>query len=304
MEQVVNFGIIVILMLTVGNSTPLIEAHKTGYICPLNSTLHDLLVYPFVGLNETLQNLECLNEYFIYQQDKRSFFLMLYMEVTWEVLQAINSGIVFVDNVWMEYYMTSFADMYRQALYTWEFGDKENLPWAWTIYMDNLNDSLIIQSISMGINAHINSDLAFALAKVAPNATEQQHQDSERVNNVLSVVASQLVSMMTNLYSPAFDLLLNITELDPYLDPVVDFGISEFREIAWQRGQILSSDHCEYHCQKGLRELIQITSAAFGELIMDIPSELYDILSACEGANPLLTFCKFEPWTHCIVRPK
>jgi len=293
------------VLILIGISGSCVEAHIPNYICPLGATLYQLLEFPFVGLNQTLQNLECLNEYFIYHEDNRSFFLMLYMEVTFEILQSINSGTVFMDNVWMEYYMTSFADMYRQAMFTWEFGDRENLPWAWSIYMENLNDSLIIQSISMGINAHINSDLAFALSKVAPNATEQQHEDSTKVNDVLSTVASDLVSMITNLYSPAFDLLLNITELDPYLDPIVDFSIAEFREIAWERGQILANPHCHYHCQEGLRETIQITSAGLQELILEIiPSPLYDILSACEGSDPLRTFCKFDPWSHCLLPPQ
>jgi hypothetical protein len=69
---------------------------------------------------------------------------------------------------WMELYTMTFADIYRQHVYDWDFGDQSDVPEAWALSFEHATakDLLILQNIVLGINGHINKDLSNALYQV------------------------------------------------------------------------------------------------------------------------------------------
>lgn len=83
------------------------------------------------------------------------------------------------------HYDYEFANYYREALLNWELGNERKVPRAWRQAFSNAQGNeylcvwawgvvpfltsasiLIIQHLFLGANAHINNDLAQALAQV------------------------------------------------------------------------------------------------------------------------------------------
>lgn len=137
----------------------------------------------------------------------------------------------------------TFADIYRQHLYDWDFGDKSQVPESWVLAFEHAaaGDILIIQDIILGINGHINKDLSNAIYQVFKFNTKGslifrqvgistnetlKHADSTHINDVILVVYQQLKSSLINLYAP----VVNATWLTGAIDKVVAWTVEATRE--------------------------------------------------------------------------
>ena len=100
----------------------------------------------------------------------------------------------FEDNAWVERYMVTFANLYREALASYEARDLERVPKAWRLCFDAAvaGTGLVLQDMLLGVNAHVNHDLPLALSAISIEPDRaQRYRDHSSVNAVLGTVAER-----------------------------------------------------------------------------------------------------------------
>lgn len=185
------------------------------------------------------------------RHDRRSVFLTAYLVITREIKRRVETN-GFADNVWVGRYLVAFVNLYRQALADYEAGNLNAVPKAWKMsFQTSIGGSgLLMQDLLLGINAHINHDLALALDAVSidPNRP-QRYQDHSAVNAALAAATDQLKQQVMALYAPGLE------PLDQAASPLDDwmalFSVAKAREAAWQFAVALANAR-----DQGERQLI------------------------------------------------
>lgn len=111
------------------------------------------------------------------------YFAALYYGVTENVAAAVRQG-SFADGARMERFATVFASYYIDAM-----NGHGRRPRCWQACLDVADDNelLIVQQLLLGINAHINHDLPFAVIEVAGDGSiEDVRSDFEAINRILA----------------------------------------------------------------------------------------------------------------------
>lgn len=153
--------------------------------------------------------LRCLSEELTIQHDGRAPFASLYSDITDSARKAIADK-RFEDNEWLERYMTEFAELYRVAFvgYIDEHGDQ--IPASWRISFDAAKNehTLIVQAVSLGVNAHVDRDLSHALVAVGigddHETREMRKRDHFKVNDILRENVDAALKRLADTYAPGF----------------------------------------------------------------------------------------------------
>jgi hypothetical protein len=124
-------------------------------------------------------------------RDATGYFAAMYARVTRGIAAGIERG-QFVDGERMDRFATTFADHYVRALRS-----AERRPRCWTAPFDVAADQrlLIVQHLVLGINAHVNHDLALAVVSVADEDGDLRsiRPDFDAVNDTLAAVYDDLL---------------------------------------------------------------------------------------------------------------
>jgi hypothetical protein len=170
--------------------------------------------------------------------DRVGFFAALYRQVTVEVRAAIHSR-QFDDGARMDRFDTLFGNRYFDAYEAWR-RDRSG-PRCWRVTFGLLPDpsTIIVQHLILGVNAHINLDLAIAAADTCPGtAIHELRHDFLLINDILARVVLA-VQKALDADSPYLWLL---DQLDGRTDEtVLDFSIRQAREEAWHNAVILAN---------------------------------------------------------------
>ncbi len=130
--------------------------------------------------------------------DAAGFFPALYSQVTAEVAVGIEEG-RFEDGERMELLAVTFAGHYLRAR-RGHNGGGGTVPRCWRASWDVATDVdlVIVQHLLLGINAHVNHDLAQAVVEVAPahGGLARVRADFDTINDVL---AGSLVNIIGDL---------------------------------------------------------------------------------------------------------
>src|SRR5258707_424733 len=138
-----------------------------------------MTIPPFTSFDDVVAGLTGLIATFRAANDERGIFCTAYLRMTQTLQAAVannaNSGL-FQDPEWVSFYAVGFADLYRQALIE---SDQGQPPKAWTIAFSAAanHSALVFQDLLLGINAHINRDLPFALQTVGIEPLESRYAD-------------------------------------------------------------------------------------------------------------------------------
>lgn len=121
-------------------------------------------------IDEVLRSLDRVVEWSKTNDSRLGYFAALYRKVTRAVKQAIADG-VFIDGPRMERLDVIFANRYLIALELY-LHDRERTPRAWRLAFDTAERwwPIVLQHLLLGMNAHINMDLAIAAVETAPDA--------------------------------------------------------------------------------------------------------------------------------------
>jgi hypothetical protein len=241
------------------------------------------------------EGLRCVEEHLIAAADRRAIFASVYTLTTLRMAESIDAG-EYTNTDWMKSYQTEFANHYRKALNAFANGQRGQVPNAWLKAFDAAasGQTLIIQDALLGMNAHINYDLPFAIEKVklSPNTTSR-YLDHTRVNNVLNEVGDEIAGALGSLYGA------NYAAVDAAFGPADELflavGMATARQNAWNNAVLLTnSQFWNRWIVVGGIDLGAVTNANL-VLAVTLSPSLRATLRALEGSNPGSTFCQHFP---------
>ena len=177
--------------------------------------------------------------------DRRATFLACYQLMTNNMLSAIDAG-EFNDAEWVYSLLHHFAEYYFDALDAYE-QDRADTPHIWRQAHDAARQpgTLVIQNLLLGINAHINFDLIFAMvdmleddwAQLSPDERQGRYDDHCHVNDI---IRSSIDAVQDTVIEPDEPLMDVIDKLfGPADEWVVSRLITQWRDHVWGQVQIL-----------------------------------------------------------------
>ncbi|MFC4408185.1 DUF5995 family protein [Haloarchaeobius iranensis] len=197
-------------------------------------SLVELVETPFESVGDAEQRLGRLESRLRQRDDRRAVFLTIYVRMTGRVREGIEEG-RFADPEWMRRYLVTFADYYRRAFLAFERGDVTAVPDPWRVaFGAAVNDeTLIMQDAFLGVNAHINYDLALSLEAVGIDPDRHRKYDDHRaIDAILAGVVDAQQRALAGLYAPGVD---DVDELFGRLDESLTLrSMTEGREQAWR----------------------------------------------------------------------
>jgi len=189
------------------------------------------------NIDEVLAQLAVVIESSKVRRSRLGYFATLYRQVTLEVKRGIDEGL-FDDGPRMDRFDTAFGNRYFEALVAWESGRKP--PKCWRVAFDLLTneDTIILQHLLLGVNAHINLDLAVAAITASPGAQiGALSRDYNLINDILVSVLAKIQDALNDV-SPYMWLL---DELGGRSDEwALDFSIRTARAEAWNNALLLA----------------------------------------------------------------
>lgn len=169
--------------------------------------------------------------------DRIGYFAALYRQVTVEVREAIRAG-RFEDGPRMDRFDTLFGNRYFAAHDAWR--RERGGPRCWREAFGLLDDSdtIIVQHLVLGVNAHINLDLAIAAAQTSPGtAIHELRNDFLLINDILAEVVLAVQGRLGTL-SPHLWLLDQFGGRTD--ERILDFSIRRSRQEAWHNAVVLA----------------------------------------------------------------
>lgn len=234
---------------------------------------------PFRTLDDVVDGLAALEARFRQQNDRRAVFLTLYGIVSAEIRAQVERR-VFADNDWVRRYAVAFADLYRVALDRYDAGDLAAVPKAWRLAFDaaKTGSGLVVQDMLLGVNAHVNADLPYALTTVSIGPDRPaRYRDHSAVNAVLGSVTQRATDRLAGLYAPG---LTGMDDCAGEVDELISaFSLEIARESAWEAAVALANASTPFE-RALVTRLIAARAAAMARLLR-APSRHPGVVEAC-----------------------
>jgi Family of unknown function (DUF5995) len=174
--------------------------------------------------------------------DHDSIFALAYLRTTEEYRRTIEDPTFFEDTAFVNHEDVVFARLYFDAFDAWHSGRRDAVPAAWAVAFQGADDRATPASgnLSLGINAHVQRDLPFALAAIGlvkPDGSSRK-RDHDRVNEFLNRVTDDLYAEIARRFDPTID----DGDVPGTADNAALFQIiPTWREIAWRNAERLVS---------------------------------------------------------------
>jgi hypothetical protein len=143
------------------------------------------------GIGALVHRMEGLLEPLEARGDPARFFLATYLRTTRAVAEELERG-GFRDPAWVERWDVAFADLYLDAVEDAQAGRRPPEPWAVAFGAGDRDGLPPLRHVLLGMNAHINYDLAQSLLAVIPSRDfddpellADRHADHEHIDQVL-----------------------------------------------------------------------------------------------------------------------
>jgi len=172
--------------------------------------------------------------------DRRLIFLNCYKMMTQNVVAAIQAN-EFEDTPWVATLMDNFAGYYFQALEAFE-KEPDGSPDVWRIAFTAAQNprTHVLVNLVLGVNAHINYDLVFALSELlaseweqlSPTQRQMRYRDHCRINTIINNTINEVQDKVIDRYEPEFALMDKL--LGPLDEWMTGLLISEWREEVWK----------------------------------------------------------------------
>lgn len=262
------------------------------------STASDLPIGPaYKSLQDIIDGLSRLEEEFLVHRDRRGIFVTAYLQITFELQRRVVAGL-FRDPDWVGRYVIAFANLYRQALAAYEAGDRASVSEAWELSLDTsaAGMGLVIQDLMLGINAHINHDLPFALREVGIDPDRaSRYDDHTSVNRALREATGVVQDRIAALYASGLGILDHLLgDLD---EEFTSFSFEAAREHAWNMGVALVNARTDPE-RLLLEASVERQATVLGRMILAPTTPfpwLMDLLRAIEQIKPW--------WEYVVATP-
>lgn len=147
----------------------------------------------------------------------------------------------------MRRYTATFADYYRRAFLAFERGHLDAVPDPWIVAFATATEgtALVAQDAFLGINAHINYDLALTLRDVGIDPDRPRKPvDHRAINDVLADLIDARQAALADLYAPGIDDIdASFGRFDGALSL---FSMIEGRAQAWHIAAAPSTTHSRH----------------------------------------------------------
>ncbi len=193
--------------------------------------------------------------------DRRAIFLSCYAMMTANMQTAIQAD-KFEDSLWVSNLLHGFAGYYFNALSAYD-QQPASAPAVWQIAFNasRLPHTHVLQNLSLGVNAHINYDLVFALSDIlAPEwaslSAEQQksrYRDHCRVNTIISETIDAVQDQVVEPNHPGLELADKL--MGPLDEWFTSHLIADWREQVWKNATHLIQSEGDSERQIVLQEV-------------------------------------------------
>jgi hypothetical protein len=165
------------------------------------------------------------------------YFAALYVHVEHAIAAAIEAG-EFRDPVALARVNEVFFDRYLAAVDQHRRGEPSTLAWLASFEAATDDNLVVVQHLLLGMNAHINFDLAIAVAEaIPPPDLEAFLSDFDHMNGLLM----SLVDAVSADLSRVWPLLKWISRLTHQAeDAIIGFSMRFAREGAWEQARLLA----------------------------------------------------------------
>lgn len=208
-----------------------------------------MLEDPFESVEDVADRLSRMARYLRDLGDRRSVFLTVYAAMTERVRAGIESSsdgdadaetasgaTTFENPDWVRAYLVAFAERYRRALLALERGAMADVPPAWRLAFraSTTGDTLLVQDALLGINAHINHDLSYALRDVGidPNRAAKR-RDHDRINAILERLVDVVQRALVEVYEAEGYRQID-AGLGRFDEAFTLVALTESRTLAWR----------------------------------------------------------------------
>lgn len=171
-------------------------------------------------------------------QNKAGYFTALYKRMTVAVAEGILKN-QFDDGPRMEKLDIAFAQRFFDAYDCYHSQLACTTSWKNVFDACNNDELIVLQHLLLGINTHINLDLAIAAASVAPGKNiDALQNDFNRINSVISSLVADVQEALTQVWWP-MRMLTKIS--NGRQDAILNFSIDKARATSWANAVMLAN---------------------------------------------------------------
>jgi Family of unknown function (DUF5995) len=196
------------------------------------------------NIEEAIPCMQSALRYFHECNDYRAIFLRAYYIITLNVHAAIHQrgdykNPIFFDADWVSFQAGWFASLYFQSLTTFDRDPDSERAWKLAHSMAETKTSTVLQDLMLGLNAHINYDLAYGTylnLKQHEDGVDQLSLprwkfDHDQINNILVRSMARIAETLSHDYGGGIQLLRKTLHgLDIILTST---GLKYYRERVW-----------------------------------------------------------------------
>lgn len=188
-------------------------------------------------IQDVLRDLDEIIDESIKTNSRIGLFAYIYRRTTFEIASEISLG-NFEDNQRLEDFDVAFAKLYLDAYSAYKKGQKVSVSWAFAF--DQVDKPLtIVQHILLGMNAHINLDLAVAAASVMHGKDIHAiENDFHKVNDILHQITNELQDRLSRVSPLMFMLDVMGKNKD---EKIINFSMRKARNQSWKAAMRLWS---------------------------------------------------------------
>ena len=193
---------------------------------------------PAQTIGQVITQLDQVIERCIRDESRLGFFAALYRNVTVKVRDDIAAG-RFEDGPRMERLDVIFANRYLEALHRFWRGEQTTASWAVTFQAARLQSPIILQHMLLGMNAHINLDLAIAAVHTSPGT---ELPGLKRDFFEITVLLSEMIDRVQTRLDRVSPWLRIIDRVGGRTDEqICAFAIGAARDLAWRTAEELAA---------------------------------------------------------------
>jgi hypothetical protein len=173
--------------------------------------------------------------------DQRTVFLSCYLLMTQNMVRAIDKG-EFRDPEWVDGLLRLFAGYYFDALSHFE-RDSAETPAVWQLTFEATRnpDTMVMQNLFLGVNAHINYDLVLTLrellepewSSLSESERHIRYLDHCKVNDVIGRTVDSVQEQVIEDLIPAMDVVDKI--FGPLDEKFTAWLIGRWRDEVWEQ---------------------------------------------------------------------
>jgi hypothetical protein len=188
-------------------------------------------------IGDVIAQMDQVIERCIRERSRLGYFAMLYRNVTVRVRDAITAG-RFEDGPRMERLDVIFANQYLDALDRFWRGEQLTASWSVAFRTARRRSPIILQHLLLGMNAHINFDLAIAAVQTSPGSDlPGLKRDFFEITVLLGEMIDSVQERIDQV-SPWFGIIDHVGGRTD--EQICAFAIKEARNLAWQTAEELA----------------------------------------------------------------